>query len=590
MTVLSPTQLQDIFNGSVLNFTMKVGSLEQKVESQVLSQLYHLNQEGYSGDWVNKINTAELSFLNPKDSFASQLKAISAEWFDRQGKDMYGIGLRKAAANLGIKPAWGVMHSEALQFLRDHFLTRVDAASDATLRSIHDIFYKVGMAGATAMVSSGASVATASSLMEKYLRDQGITAFVDKSGHQWSLQKYCTMVARTTSAQAYIHGSANKYEEEGVDLVRVGGRTPEPGVSSDAAFKYFDKVLSISGKTKGFPTLAEAESEGLLHPNNWRDLIPISPEEAATLESTTKEGEQQEETAASPTSSHTDHEKLAQEWYERHVNVADSDVMRSIERSDSDYSRSIRARAKKYGMSQDDYIEQATAVQQKIVDAAIPKIGVSSDNLDGILESGRYKTQFETNTSGGSLGPGYRSMVEHALFDLPTDMDVEYRPVYGFMSDDSYNRVFYGNGTLNLVLKDTVRERSTIVPEDSFGLVRGLSDGTLGGAGIVAPDALSHLTGTALNPYISNPLACKSIHDLIVPGTYMEVQIHGGVTLADVDAIEISDPNIIKHWKTVESFMSDTQDETCSDIRNVLKKAQEKGLKIVMGKLTSRGW
>lgn len=79
--------------------------------------------------------------------------------------------------------------------------------------------------------------------------------------------------------EAYIQGSVNKYVEEGVDYVEVGGADPVPGVSSEAAFEYFGKILCLSGADSRFDSLAMAEDAGLMHPNNWRDLLPLTKEE-----------------------------------------------------------------------------------------------------------------------------------------------------------------------------------------------------------------------------------------------------------------------------------------------------------------------
>jgi hypothetical protein len=71
------------------------------------------------------------------------------------------------------------------------------------------------------------------------------------------------MVARTTTAEAHLQGTANRLVEQGHDLIKVSthrGACPlcEP---------WQGKILSITGKTEGYPTLEEAKAAGLFHPN-----------------------------------------------------------------------------------------------------------------------------------------------------------------------------------------------------------------------------------------------------------------------------------------------------------------------------------
>ena len=55
----------------------------------------------------------------------------------------------------------------------------------------------------------------------------------------------------------------------------------------------------------------------------------------------------------------------------------------------------------------------------------------------GPQSGGRFKTQFETNTSGGMLGPSSRADAEEHLFSYPHSLDPKKRPVYGFTAKDA---------------------------------------------------------------------------------------------------------------------------------------------------------
>lgn len=99
--------------------------------------------------------------------------------------------------------------------------------------------------------------------MQKISSDNGITAFIDKRGRKWNMATYCEMLARTSTAQIFHQGKTNEYLAHGEDLVIVTHHTP----TCDKCAKWGGKVLSLTGETKGYPTIDEARAAGLFHPN-----------------------------------------------------------------------------------------------------------------------------------------------------------------------------------------------------------------------------------------------------------------------------------------------------------------------------------
>lgn len=91
----------------------------------------------------------------------------------------------------------------------------------------------------------------------------GIGALYDKRGAKWELERYASMLAKTKMMEARNTGMANKMLENGYDLVEITG-----GNSTHAACaKWEYKVVSLTGKTKGYKTLADAKADGIFHPN-----------------------------------------------------------------------------------------------------------------------------------------------------------------------------------------------------------------------------------------------------------------------------------------------------------------------------------
>jgi len=87
---------------------------------------------------------------------------------------------------------------------------------------------------------------------------RGITALVDKGGKKWQLDVYSQMLARTKQAQAHNAGLANRILENGIDLVKITTHAN----SCPLCRPWQGKVVSLTGATKGYPTLADAENDG----------------------------------------------------------------------------------------------------------------------------------------------------------------------------------------------------------------------------------------------------------------------------------------------------------------------------------------
>lgn len=93
--------------------------------------------------------------------------------------------------------------------------------------------------------------------------DRGITGFVDSAGRNWDMASYTEMAVRTTSGRAVVAGHADKLSAEGLDLVQVSDAPEECRICRP----WEGRVLSLRGRTEGYPTLQEAEAAGLFHPN-----------------------------------------------------------------------------------------------------------------------------------------------------------------------------------------------------------------------------------------------------------------------------------------------------------------------------------
>ena len=94
----------------------------------------------------------------------------------------------------------------------------------------------------------------------------GVAYFVDRGGARWTLDRYVKMLSTTTLISTKREAYFAKSLEWGNDLVKVLhlGTDHEPCPLCEP---FEGKVLSITGKTRGYMSVSEAESYGLFHVN-----------------------------------------------------------------------------------------------------------------------------------------------------------------------------------------------------------------------------------------------------------------------------------------------------------------------------------
>jgi hypothetical protein len=141
-----------------------------------------------------------------------------------------------------------------------------------------------------------------------------------------------------------------------------------------------------------------------------------------------------------------------------------------------------------------------------------------------ILDSGRFKNQYEVGTSSGEYDPEGRKSAETSVFDIKSDDPIAF-PVYGYVADGIQRQ--YGPeqyGQVEFQLKKSVRSRTTVTLGDSFeDFGSDLAPSPIDDLGI---ESLGYNWRYA----VANNLANVE---------YIEAQIHGGVSVSDVANIVV---------------------------------------------------
>lgn len=219
-------------------------------------------------------------------------------------------------------------------------------------------------------------------------------------------------------------------------------------------------------------------------------------------------------------------------------------------------------------------------------------VAVRKSTLSKILKSGRLKSQHEVGSSSAALQPEVRLDVEETQLGVPRDIDVKKRPIYGWVRaqrrsngeeeevSDIGTSVY---GDINLRIKPDVKSRTTLTMGDSVGegrhgvpmLSRQRKDVVKGwfeamtdiqreislsskrtedyehgqwlleavGGGAFPAEVRSRIAQRILREHPELREFVGDIPDFRGAGYghYVEAQIHGGLDVEDIEAIELPD-------------------------------------------------
>ncbi len=172
-------------------------------------------------------------------------------------------GTAKGAAEVGIDLDWGTINRQAVERLAAELAEQLASTHVQILRSVVDGYRQVvAEASAQAVTGSWTTRQAAQRALDR-LAGRGVTGFVDRAGRRWGLDSYVEMATRTATGRAQIAGTLEQFATAGRDLVVVSDHAGECPVCRP----WEGRVLSISGRTAGYPTVAEATAAGLMHAN-----------------------------------------------------------------------------------------------------------------------------------------------------------------------------------------------------------------------------------------------------------------------------------------------------------------------------------
>ena len=189
------------------------------------------------------------------------------------------------------------------------------------------------------------------------------------------------------------------------------------------------------------------------------------------------------------------------------------------------------------------------------------KIRCRAKNLIKILKGGRFKSQFETNTSDGILNQNARAISEYGWAGIPLNMPKPFRFIYGYATTDSNseNHCVRPYGDVDVLLKLELNTFALQTLEDSLFNSNDISELYCRPTFFDNVDRRCFTTRGNINPF-----EIKNREDLEKKLEYQEVQIVG-VHKEDIQEVHFYEPmknkeliNILKRMGIPYRCIQDT--------------------------------
>jgi len=185
--------------------------------------------------------------------------------------------LKNVGADVGIAEGFNRIHRDAIVALIDDTARAFGESLSGVGRSANLLLGKATRDLITQKMAEGFiggnGLREVRQTIKGILEEQGLYALVDKAGHTWTLDRYSEMLFRTKAVEARNRGLANRMVENDYDLVQVSSHSTE----CDLCAPWEGMILSTTGSTPDYPTVADAEEDGLFHPNCKHAINALIP-------------------------------------------------------------------------------------------------------------------------------------------------------------------------------------------------------------------------------------------------------------------------------------------------------------------------
>jgi hypothetical protein len=239
-----------------------------RTEMKLIREITRKRGQGY-------VDYAEVAALERVRRTLQQMTKDAEKYVPLMIEHEFYQGAEAAAGYANAKALISPARSRAVEILADNLLGQVEEMAQTAYQSTasklflvgrleSDLFRQIGIEKAVESLAEGRGALTKTEEVIQAVKEQGITAFVDKAGHEWSLKSYGNMAVRTTVRQAQVAAVlTNDDEQDLYEIIKIGTTCPICAV-------YEGRVYSKSGTSPFYPPLSDAF--GKIDPAGSNDL------------------------------------------------------------------------------------------------------------------------------------------------------------------------------------------------------------------------------------------------------------------------------------------------------------------------------
>ena len=224
------------------------------------------------------------------EAILTELGTNAQEFVEKELTAQYTTGanqavkqLRNVGADISVAEGFNKIHTNAIAALVDDATRAFGESLTGVGRSGQLLLGKISRETLTQKLAEGMIGGKARKEVVKVikgtLQQQGLDALIDKGGNSWTLDRYSDMLFRTKAVEARNRGLMNRMAENDYDLVQVSSHG-----AGDVCGDWEGQILSATGATPGYDTVADAEAAGLFHPNCRHAINVLIPSLARETE------------------------------------------------------------------------------------------------------------------------------------------------------------------------------------------------------------------------------------------------------------------------------------------------------------------
>lgn len=254
-------------------------SLYEEAEQSMLNKMAdHLADDSDSPQWAARKRSEIFAVKRELNGVLRDLKAGRAVLSDDFIKTAYNSSSKAFVAEASrftdeLRITELSANSPKVVSILAELSSTFDAEDRVILRKCNDVYADI-IGRTSAKVLSGA-ITVRQAVQEELdaFANLGISGFVDKNGRTWEMATYAEMATLTALEKATLYGYVDTMIANGQDLAII---SRHPG-ACPLCVAWENVIISVSGKTPGYPSLDDAIAEGCFHPRCLHTLSVYRP-------------------------------------------------------------------------------------------------------------------------------------------------------------------------------------------------------------------------------------------------------------------------------------------------------------------------